>query len=394
MVRQRTAQKNLGVRQHQRGVAMLTALMITAIAVTIVAAIFVQQRYSIRLTSNFQDLEQAYQYADAAEQLAGVWLKRDLQENQYDSLLDFWASDDLPPFDIYAEGGELGEEPIGQVLMRIEDMQGYLNLNNVLVKKTEQNPNGQGQNPNAQNPDPNAQNPNGQNPQQAPNPAAGTGSKDDPELNKPHEAMMEAFARLFQSLGIPPEFRFSVLDWIDPNDQVADPSSAESADYLALDPPYEAANALLTSPAELYRLRMPGVDDAKKQRELLDALIPLVAVLPTPTALNVNTATPASLAAVGLTPDQISMVSSLREVAPITDKNMLSQNIQGLDPKALAVLGVASNYFRLTGQVRLGKSRLYLNSLLFRSPQGEVHVIMRQFSRAPKPKPADTAFAG
>ena len=344
---------------------MITAMMLAAIAVTLIAGILVQQRYSIRLTQNFQDLEQAYQYAYAAEDLVAVWLQRDAEQNKNDSVHDLWGQP-REPFEIDDDDGL----PIGELITQIEDAQAYLNLNNLLSKDPRNMP------PLAED---------GSVEQQA---------AENPEFNKPHEGMMNAFGRLFVALGIPAEFRFSILDWIDPNEQLADPSSAESSDYLALDPPYRAANKVLSDPSELKLLRIPGISDDKQRDDMLAALLPHVVALPTPTAVNVNTATRATLIAIGLTPDQADQVINRQQVGPIESKSEIKQMLPGADNAALQVLSVESNYFRLSGQVRLGKSRLFLNSLLFRSPEGEVRVIMRQFSRVPRVKTDNPALAG
>ena len=329
--------------RHQKGIAMITALMIVAIAVTVTASIFVQQRYSIRLTNNFQDLEQAYQYAYAAEELAGVWLKRDAKENEHDSKHDFWASEDLPPFEIDDDEGQA----IGEVKMAIEDMQGHFNINNIF----------------------------------------------NAEKKEPRENLMTAFQSLLQRSEISPNFAHSVLDWIDPDDETYQ-SGAEAPYYLTLNPPYRPANKFLVDGSELSAIKMEGISAKDEQAEKLKSLSFYTVALPTPTSINVNTASPEVLMAAGVSGSQADQIISLRNAAAITDKGMLSQNIQGLDEKAQQLLGVASNYFRLYGQVRLGKSRLFLNSLLFRSPQGEVHVIMRQFSRVARPKPKASLFSG
>lgn len=331
--------------KQQRGIAMITALMIVAIAVTITASIFVQQRYSIRLTNNFQDLEQAYQYAYAAEELAGVWLARDAKENEHDSLFDFWASDDLPPFEIDDDDGNA----IGEVKMAIEDMQGRFNINNVFdVKK-----------------------------------------------NEPRQQLVRAFQLLLQETGVPTSFSHSVLDWIDPDDETY-VNGAESTYYLALDPPYRAGNKLLVDSSELLAMKMDGVEKQEDKAEKLEALFFHTAALPTPTAINVNTASSEVLISAGMLARQVDMLMNYRQANPIPDKATLNTGISGLGLSAetQSLLGVESNYFRLYGQVRLGKSRLFLNSLLFRSPEGEVHVIMRQFSRVARPKPKTTAFSG
>ena len=91
------------------------------------------------------------------------------------------------------------------------------------------------------------------------------------------------------------------------------------------------------------------------------------------------------------------MIINLRKSQEIPDLNMLNQmtgNTLRLDEKTASLLGFESNYFRLAGEVRLGKSRVFLSTLLFRSPKGEVHVIRRQFSRVPKPKSETTDLTG
>lgn len=343
---------------------MITALMIVAIAVTVVASIFVQQRYSIRLTRNFQDLEQTYQYAYAAEDWAGVLLKRDAQLNEHDSAFDNWDRKNLRPFEIDNDDGE----QIGIMRIEIEDMQGRFNLNN-LVKKP----------PPAEN---QATDQNGyqNNPQNR-------------EADQPRETVVRAFQALLRQNDLPTDFSNAVVDWIDADDQTLE-SGAESEYYLSLDPPYEASNAFMVDPGELHKIKMEGVKDSKQQAKQLEPLLSYVATLPTPTTINVNTASKAVLLASGMQPRQADMIISLRQSQPIPDLNSLNQltgNTLGLDAQIAELLGFESNYFRLAGEVRLGKSRLFLNSLLFRSPAGEVRVIMRQSSRVPKPKSNTTA---
>lgn len=322
---------------HQQGVAMLTAMLIVALAVVVVTSIFVQQRYSIRLNHNIQDMEQAYQYAYAAEKMAGAWLEKDQKETtdgQYDSLHDLWAQK-LEPFEIDDDNGQA----IGELQTQIEDMQAFFNVNNVYNAKDK----------------------------------------------KPRESMMKVFQQVLQDAAVPVSYAHSVLDWIDPDDLMSDADSAESDYYLSEDPAYRAGNAFLVDPSELRLIKMGSISDPKEKQPLLDALLPLVATLPTPTALNVNTATPETLAAIGLSSQQVSALMDLRKAGPIKDKTGFTSVVQGVPAEVTALLGVSSNYFRLSGQVKLGKSRLFLNSVLFRSPEGKVHVIMRQFTRSPKP---------
>ncbi|HPY40078.1 MAG TPA: type II secretion system protein GspK, partial [Thiolinea sp.] len=74
-----------------------------------------------------------------------------------------------------------------------------------------------------------------------------------------------------------------------------------------------------------------------------------------------------------------------RQAEPFKTIGAVSSLVPSLSPELKVLLAVNSNYFRLTGQVRLGKSRLFLNSVLFRSADGKVRVIMRQFNRVNPP---------
>ncbi|MCB1637935.1 MAG: type II secretion system minor pseudopilin GspK [Thiothrix sp.] len=331
---------------QQRGVALITALLLTALAVILVTALFVQQRYSIRLATNFQQLEQAYQYVQAAEDMASVYLKRDLTQNQTDSLHDIWALASHEPLRIDDDAGE----QIGTLALRIEDLQGYFNINDILTL-----------------------------------PKADAGK--DLEPPEPHEAMLAVFQRLLQEHEIPPAFTNSVLDWIDPDDLQFSPDSAESDYYLTMEHPYRTRNAYLVDPGELAMIKMDGVDEQSGEKaRLLAGIMPYVTALPTPTAININTALPEVLLAMGLNAEQVTALDNIRKTAPIEDLGTVSDVLQGMDDNARNALKFSSNYFRLGGELRYGKTRLFLNSILFRSPEGEVHVIMRHFSPIPTPR--------
>ena len=90
------------------------------------------------------------------------------------------------------------------------------------------------------------------------------------------------FDRLLVALQLDPGLSESVLDWID-SDNAPRARGAESLSYLLLDPPYRAANRPLLQVNELRLVR--GIDASVYQR-----LEPHVCALPTPSAINVNTA--------------------------------------------------------------------------------------------------------
>lgn len=320
-------------QRRQQGIAMLTALLIVALAVIVVSSIFVQQRYSIRLSNNLQDVEQAYQYAYAAEKMAAAWLERDIKDTKdgtYDSLQDEWAGK-IPPFPIDDDNGQ----PIGELQVKIEDLQAYFNVNNLY----------------------------------------------DVQKKKPRASMMKIFQTMLQTELLPTSFANSVVDWIDPDDDLIDPDSAESDYYSGQEKPYKASNALLLDSSELRIIKLGDISDPEEKKKLLDTLMPLITALPTPAALNANTASEEVLVAIGLNSQQAQAIVQERKAAPFKTMADVTKLAANLSAEQKVLLGVSSNYYRLTGQVRLGKSRLFLNSVLFRSADGKVRVILRQFNR-------------
>lgn len=326
------------LQRRQQGVAMLTALLIVALAVIVVTSLFVQQRYSIRLSTNLQDLEQTYPYVHAAEKMAITWLgydSADTQDGGHDSWHDSWSAES-EPLEIDDDNGQ----PIGELRIKIDDLQAYFNVNNLY----------------------------------------------DVQNKKPRASMLKVFQQILQTQGgLPRSFAYSVVDWIDPDDELIDPESAESEYYSSQDKPYRASNSLIVDPVELRILKLGNITEPEEKKKLLDELMPLIIALPTPSSLNVNTASEEMLAAVGLTSQQVQAIVQERKNEPIKSKADLTKLVKKLTAEQNVLLNVSSNYYRLTGQVRLRKSRLFFNSILFRSADGKISVIMRQFNRVNPP---------
>ena len=177
----------------QRGVALITALLVVSIVTVIAVAMATRQHIDVRLTGNLVHGEQAYAYALAAESWARVILRRDDSQSNHDSLDEDWAKA-LPP--ITVEGG--------QVSGKIEDLQGRFNINN-LIKQD----------------------------------------------GKVSEADVAYFRRLLEILKLEPALTDALLDWIDADIDVRFPNGAEDENYLSGSIPYRAANRPLVSTSEL-----------------------------------------------------------------------------------------------------------------------------------------------
>jgi len=105
----------------QRGIALITAVLVVAIAAVIATSMMSRQNFDTRRTANIIHQDQAIAYALGAEYWAAVELSRDAQQNNVDHLQENWAYD-LPPLPI--DGGFVNG--------KIEDLQGRFNLNSVL----------------------------------------------------------------------------------------------------------------------------------------------------------------------------------------------------------------------------------------------------------------------
>ena len=181
---------------NQHGIALITAMLVVAIASIVTIEIVHRQQIDIRRTRNLIDHDQAYFYARGAEIWMMLILKRDASENNTDSGNDIWANL-IPPLNI--EGGTLS--------LSIEDLQGRYNLNNLVQ----------------------------------------SGKRVDVEFDR--------LQRLFDVIGLDPALVHAVVDWIDPNINTSSVLGAEDGEYLKLDPPYRAANMSMSSVTELRLVR-------------------------------------------------------------------------------------------------------------------------------------------
>lgn len=181
---------------RNRGVALITAILVTALAGSVAASLAWDNALDIRRTMVQLHRDQAIQVAMGAEDWVANILRDDLNDNPTDHFGDIWAQD-LPPFPI--DGGEL--------YGKIEDLQGRFNVNNLVDQ-------------------------NGQIDQDS----------------------LEQFERLLIALEIDPRFAGLAADWIDGDREPSFPDGAEDSIYTGITPGYRAPNLMLTSATELGAL--------------------------------------------------------------------------------------------------------------------------------------------
>lgn len=303
------------MRMRQRGVAIVLAMGVVALAAMAAAAIIVSQSTWARQVELTTDHIQARAVLLAGADWARALLSDDRRLGNVDHLGEPWALR-LPPLPV--ENGEL----VGQ----IEDQQGAFNLNNLVTQ------------------------------------------------GKINVAQLAHFRSLLATLGLPDQLADTLADWIDEDAQPQPRDGAEDAYYLALDPPYVAANRPLIDVAELALVR--GFDDNVRAR-----LRPYVTALPALTAVNVNTASAEVIAAVidGLDLSGAQLLVAQRERAYYRSSDDFLRRLPRGAEAATGDIGVGSDYFMATLRVTIGGAQARGQALLARGGSGWPEIIWRKY---------------
>jgi general secretion pathway protein K len=289
----------------QRGVALITAVMIVAIAAAVAAKIAFAHQLWFRQMENVGDRGATDLLRRGALHWASVALLEDAAQNSIDHLGEPWAQG-LPTLPV--DGGAIH--------VSVEDAQGRFNLNNLLQN-------------------------NGQ----------------------PSTADFQIFQRLLVTLKLDPLLANALLDWMDPDSNVTSPGGAEDVDYLALKTPYRAANQPLTSVDELRLVR--GFDSKTMQ-----ALLPYVTVLPpgVRTTININTASPALLAALAnLDLAWAERVAENRRNKPMNNVSDLASLLPAGSQLPNALASVKTDFFLITLDTSIGRHQRRTVALLRRA---------------------------
>lgn len=219
----------------QRGVALIVALLVLAIATGLATAMMVRNQNAFNTTAALENGARADTLAHSAIMLAQTLLAQD------DSHVD-------GPADAWAKPIEFTPEPDVQVALQVIDLQGRFNINDLIT------------------------------PQDKVNLLAKT-----------------RFQKLLRLLNINTDISNAVIDWIDANQRI-EPGGAEDGQYqsgrLSGLPTGLPAGRPMISVSELRQVN--GVTDTIYQR-----LAPYVSALPVGTPLNLNSASPTVLQALG-----------------------------------------------------------------------------------------------
>lgn len=332
----------------QRGVAIITALLIVTIAATVSITISTQLQLDVRRTGNLIALDQADIYALQVEKFVQEKLK---------------DANDFP--DLMTTLRELGKleanYPIenGTVEGEITDLNSCININSLI------------------------------------NPALPAPSID--------PLVQARLTRLFNNAGIPPSMTSAIIDWIDEDSNTTrPPDGAEDGHYLNLELPYHTANQALASITELRLIK--GAEDSqatpsyKPYTNILALAVPgadspdhfpsLCAFNTVPGStpqINVNTASRDVLLSLSstMTPAIADAIIACRgpNRAAFTDiANFISCDSSLntiITPADRGQLDVTSDYFLLKTKVSLGDAKKTTYSIIFRDATGTSEIISR-----------------
>ncbi len=298
----------------QTGVALITALLVVALATSIAVAMVSRQQIDIRRSGNMLQFEQAILYIEGMEGWAGRVLYADVQDNQTDHREEEWATQ-LPPMPV--EGGQLAGA--------IEDLNARFNLNALYV--------------------------NGQ----------------------VNTIAVDAFRRLLGELDINTGVAETLLDWLDPDDKQRFPDGGEDTLYLGLESPYRVANGALLSRSELMLLHNMTAEDFAKLAPFVTAL-PGAALV----NVNTASAEVLQAMIPGISEVDAETLIAGRGKTGYGDMNAFigQQVLQGKNVPT-DLLGVSSDYFVVTSQVQFGRITTQFQSMLYRDKQTGTHLVRR-----------------
>lgn len=300
---------------RQRGVAIITALLIVAIATTVSVTISTRLQLDVRRTGNIIAGDQAYLYTLAAESWSQRILKDDRKENEIDHLGENWAIE-LPPLPV--EGG--------YIQGKLTDLQSCFNINSLL------------------------------------------GADADTTLARTR------LERLLVNLKIDKANTQAIIDWLDDDLQTTIPDGAEDVYYMNLERPYRTANAPMQSSSELRLIK--GFEDPELYATVLPHVCAFG--VKAPININTASAEVLRSLADGISDSDIEKIieqrndTAFKTINEFTSFNNLNKKITSTES-----LSVDTEYFMLQTESTIGQVRVITYSIIHRTSDGNTTVIAR-----------------
>ncbi len=301
-------------KHSQSGVALITVLLVVALATTAAVAMATRQHHDIKRSENLFGYQQAYQYDLGVEYWAHGILSKDGKDSGSDHLYEEWNTV-LPAIKVKH----------GSVSGRITGMHGRFNINN-LVRN---------------------------------------GKASDGDILR--------LRRLLKALGQDEILVNAIVDWLDADRQTRFPAGAEDEYYRSLTSAYRTANTLMGDVSELLHIKGITPDIYQELYPHITALPGRTNInVNTATAPVIM-----SLADDISSADAEALVAARGENGFADMTRFLSHNaLAGRSIKADG-LSVGSQYFSVQAESKVNNVTVYLSCLLLRSPDNHVTTVQR-----------------
>ena len=224
----------MDIINKQKGIALLTVLMVVVLATIAAVGMTSRQQIDIRRTENILRKDQLDLYLLWAEDFGRQFLSLDLKNSATDHLDEDWAKAGRkgnPLLDIV----KIDE---AEITGTITDLQGKFNINSLL------------------------------------------------DSGSLHAENYARFQRLLGALDLPVSIGDAIVDWLDAN-QTPMTLGGEDIVYLGLESPYRVADTNIVSTSEILYLL-----EVELGKDSWDKLKPYVSALPENTPINLNTISP------------------------------------------------------------------------------------------------------
>ncbi len=293
--------------------ALISALLVVALATTAAAQLMSSQYLNLRYSGNLFMRDQAWQYLKGSEAFAMVLIDKAIRNNR---LYDLLGQESAFP----VEGGVLTG--------KITDLQGRLNINNVVDNS-----------------------------------------------GKIAGSDYERLQNLLSAKAIPGGLADAVVDWLDTDSTPVSQAGAEDDFYLGLTPPYRTANTRMESLSELLLLRgyrkLPE-DKRTALEQDLSALPTRTSININSASEDLLKAIGFKADGISTIRNRLSADGG----GPFQSLDELKQ-LKLLPEDKLDGIGTTTEYFQLTTTAQIGRTRLRQYSIIHRSQKGALRVIAR-----------------
>ena len=340
-------------RQKQKGVALITVLLIVALAAILLTQMSGKLQLQMQRVANIESNQQAYWYAMGAEAFA----KRIL-------IMSFDGQEDVTNLgQIWAQGENTYPIDFGEITGEITDLQSCFNLNALRESDTTEKP-------------------------LTSVVKTGTAKK---STGSAHTLAATALEKLIVDLNIENVSSFeakdlvdALTDWLDDNDMVSNNGGAEDNDYSSKEYPYLTANHYLSSYNELRTVEHFTL-------AIIKELKPYTCVIPNTNLhkININT----------IDADNIEILMAVLNIPKnIAEELISSRGDEGyatideffilpaltkynLTSEQKSQLVVDSEYFTLKTQTNFNNSYFFLSSIMKIENNNQISIISRTIGR-------------